>query len=170
MGGGDGEHRRGGDDERAPEDVGVTRLFEEHPRIAVELDVNGRPVAFAWNGRRERVEVCNRWRVEEAWWRRPISRDYYKVAGERILALVYRDGVVPAAGRQLGLFEPQAARAARLEWQLADLAIRFGEGRLLRARLRDPDAPLPEDRVAWAEATASTGVEATTNARRRTSA
>lgn len=64
------------------------------------------------------------------------------------------DGVVPAAGRQLGLFAPQAARAARLEWQLADLAIRFGEGRVLRARLRDPDAPLPEERVAWTEAAA----------------
>jgi hypothetical protein len=62
------------------------------------------------------------------------------------------DGVVLAAGRQLGLFAPQAARAARLEWQLADLAIRFGEGRVLRAAIRDPEALLPEDRVAWTEA------------------
>ena len=61
-------------------------------------------------------------------------------------------GVVPAAGRQLGLFAPQAARAARLEWQLADLAIRFGTGRVLRATVRDPEARLPEERIAWAEA------------------
>jgi protein ImuB len=63
------------------------------------------------------------------------------------------DRVVPAAGRQLGLFAPQAARAARLEWQLADLAIRFGEGRVLRAALHDPEARLPEQRSGWLEAT-----------------
>ncbi len=62
------------------------------------------------------------------------------------------DGVVPAAGRQLGLFAPQAARAARLEWQLADLAIRFGSGRVLRATVRDPEARLPEARIGWSEA------------------
>ncbi len=71
----------------------MTRLLGEHPAIDVELDEAGRPVAFGWNGRREPVEVCNRWRVEEAWWRRPIVRDYYKVVGPRMLALVYRDGV-----------------------------------------------------------------------------
>jgi hypothetical protein len=37
------------------------------------------------------VEVCNRWRVAEAWWREPIERDYFKVVGERWLALVYFD-------------------------------------------------------------------------------
>jgi impB/mucB/samB family len=63
------------------------------------------------------------------------------------------DRVIPAAGRQLGLFAPQAARAARLEWQLADLAIRFGEGRVLRAALHDPEARLPEQRSGWLEAT-----------------
>ncbi len=62
------------------------------------------------------------------------------------------DGVVPAVGRQLGLFAPQAARAARLEWQLADLAIRFGPGRVLRATVRDPEARLPEARIGWSEA------------------
>ena len=64
------------------------------------------------------------------------------------------DRVVPAGGRQLGLFGPQAARAAHLEWQVADLSIRFGEGRVLRAVLHDPDARLPEDRVGWVEAAA----------------
>jgi hypothetical protein len=37
--------------------------------------------------------VCNRWRVEEAWWGRPIARDYFKVVGPRWLALVYLDRV-----------------------------------------------------------------------------
>jgi hypothetical protein len=71
----------------------VTRLLRGHPTIDVEIDPMGSIVAIAWNGRREAVEVCNRWRVEEAWWSGPIARDYIKVAGERWLALVYLDRV-----------------------------------------------------------------------------
>lgn len=50
------------------------------------------------------------------------------------------------AGQQLGLFAPQLARAARLDWQLIGLALRFGPDRLLRARLLDPEAALVEAR------------------------
>jgi hypothetical protein len=71
----------------------VTRLVREHPAIQVETDADGRLVAIRWNGSREPVEVCNRWRVEEAWWGRPILRDYFKVVGRRWLALVYLDRV-----------------------------------------------------------------------------
>jgi hypothetical protein len=42
----------------------VTRLLREHPPIEVELDAEGALVAIRWNGRREAVEVCNRWRIE----------------------------------------------------------------------------------------------------------
>ncbi|HWH24152.1 MAG TPA: hypothetical protein VNW68_04560 [Candidatus Limnocylindria bacterium] len=69
----------------------MTRLLGHHPLIGVELDSAGEPCRLRWEGGSERVEVCNRWRVDEAWWRRPVSRDYYKLAGERLLALVYRD-------------------------------------------------------------------------------
>jgi hypothetical protein len=71
----------------------MTRLLRGHPAIEAELDGAGTLVAIRWNGRRESVEVCNRWRVEEAWWREPIARDYFKVAGDRWLALVYLDRV-----------------------------------------------------------------------------
>jgi hypothetical protein len=71
----------------------VTRLLREHPSIEVELDGAGALVAIRWNGRREAVEVCNGWRVEETWWREPIARDYLKVVGDRWLALVYLDRV-----------------------------------------------------------------------------
>lgn len=67
----------------------MTRLLRGHPEITVELD-DGRLTVF-WGNRREPVEVCNRWRVEESWWREPIARDYFKVVGDRWLALVYRD-------------------------------------------------------------------------------
>ena len=71
----------------------MTRLLGHHPRIDVELDAAGRPCRLRWTGGSEQVEVCNQWRVEEEWWRRPISRDYYKLAGQRLLALVYLDRV-----------------------------------------------------------------------------
>lgn len=71
----------------------MTRLLREHPQIGVELDAVGALTAIDWNGRHERVEVCNRWRVDEAWWRDPIARDYFKVVGDRWLALVYLDRV-----------------------------------------------------------------------------
>lgn len=71
----------------------MTRLLREHPSIDVEFGSEGELVAFRWNGRRERVEVCNRWRVEESWWNQPIARDYFKVAGASWLALVYLDRV-----------------------------------------------------------------------------
>jgi hypothetical protein len=71
----------------------MTRLLREHPEVDVELDASGRLIAFSWNGHRERVEVCNRWRIQEDWWRSPIERDYFKVVGQRWLALVYLDRI-----------------------------------------------------------------------------
>jgi hypothetical protein len=63
------------------------------------------------------------------------------------------DGAAPEAGQQLALFERQLAQAARLEWQLASLAIRFGEDRVLRASVGDHEALLAERRFRWHAAT-----------------
>jgi hypothetical protein len=71
----------------------MTRLLGHHPRIDVDLDAAGRPCRLRWAGATEPVEVCNQWRVEEEWWRRPISRDYFKLSGRQLLALVYLDRV-----------------------------------------------------------------------------
>ena len=57
--------------------------------------------------------------------------------------------VEPARGQQLPLFTPQAARDARLGWQLARLAIAFGADRVHRVELADTEAPLPEARWRW---------------------
>jgi nucleotidyltransferase/DNA polymerase involved in DNA repair len=62
------------------------------------------------------------------------------------------DGTAPETGQQLTLFERQAAQAARLEWQLASLAIRFGEDRILRAVTADVEATLAEHRFTWHDA------------------
>ena len=58
-------------------------------------------------------------------------------------------GVEPAVGQQLPLFVPQAARKARFGWQLARLVLTFGEDRIRRVALTDPDAPLAEQRWTW---------------------
>ena len=71
----------------------MTRLLRDHPAVEAELDEAGRLVAIRWAGRREPVEVCTHWRVDEAWWGRPIARDYFKVVGRQWLALVYLDRV-----------------------------------------------------------------------------
>lgn len=57
--------------------------------------------------------------------------------------------VEPARGQQLPLFVPQAARDARLAWQLARLAIAFGADRVHRVEVTDPEAPLAEHRWCW---------------------
>jgi len=58
-------------------------------------------------------------------------------------------GASAAAGQQLPLFVPQALHGARLAWQLARLALAYGDGRVRRIELLDPEAPLPERRWAW---------------------
>ena len=58
-------------------------------------------------------------------------------------------GANPATGQQLPLFVPQALHGARLGWQLARLALTYGEDRIRRVELLDPEAPLPERRWTW---------------------
>ncbi len=65
------------------------------------------------------------------------------------------DRTAPEAGQQLTLFSRQGAHAARLEWQLASLAIRFGKDRILRASSGDAEALLAERRFEWHEAVES---------------
>ena len=58
-------------------------------------------------------------------------------------------GASAAAGQQLPLFVPQALHGARLAWQLARLALTYGEDRIRRVEVIDTEAPLPERRWAW---------------------
>jgi nucleotidyltransferase/DNA polymerase involved in DNA repair len=59
------------------------------------------------------------------------------------------NGAGAAAGQQLPLFVPQALHGARLAWQLARLALTYGDDRIRRVEVLDPEAPLPERRWAW---------------------
>ena len=64
------------------------------------------------------------------------------------------NGASAAAGQQLPLFVPQALHGARLAWQLARLALTYGDDRIRRVEVLDPEAPLPERRWAWREVVA----------------
>ncbi len=74
-------------------------------------------------------------------------------------------GAEAASGQQLPLFVPQALRGARLQWQLARLALTYGEDRVRRVAITDPEAPLPEHRWAWRSVGSGAADETTGGAR-----
>jgi hypothetical protein len=67
-------------------------------------------------------------------------------------------GASPAAGQQLPLFVPQALHGARLAWQLARLSLTYGDEKIRRIEILDPEAPLPERRWAYREVADTTAV------------
>ena len=124
-------------------------LAADRALLALDLDL-----AFAPTGTSPRIEVEQRFpeptadpeAIERLLFAR-LEREPPPAAVAR-LDLELR-GTTPAAGQQLPLFVPQAARSARLGWQLARLALTYGEDRVRRVALADPEAPLPEDRWSW---------------------
>jgi len=127
-------------------------LAADRAHLAVGLDL-----AFAPTGTPPRIEVEQRFPEPTA---DPEAIERLLVAHlERTppSAAVHRlelelRGTAPAAGQQLPLFVPQAARTARLGWQLARLALTYGEDRVGRVTITDPEAPLPETRWTWQSA------------------
>ena len=71
-----------------------TRPLHTPRRVRVEPDAaSGDPLAVHLSGRRLAVEaVLERWRIDDEWWREPISREYRAVVLDdgRVLTL-YRD-------------------------------------------------------------------------------
>jgi hypothetical protein len=71
----------------------MTKLLPSPPEIEVGVDAAGEPARLRW--RRWRAEVaaiCNRWRVEDDWWRAEVARDYYKVRlADGTLCVIFRD-------------------------------------------------------------------------------
>lgn len=124
-------------------------LAADRVQLILELDL-----AFALAGTLPRIEIELRFpeptadpeAIERLLFAR-LEREPPPAAVQR-LDLELR-GTTPAAGQQLPLFVPQAARTARLGWQLARLALTYGEDRVRRVAITDPEAPLPEDRWAW---------------------
>ena len=71
----------------------MSRLYDPEPPITVEVDSPGRPAALTWQRREPVREVVNRWRVDDDWWRVPISRTYYTVTTSTMGPEDYRDGI-----------------------------------------------------------------------------
>ena len=70
----------------------MTRLWTQG--IAIRMDLNdGLPGRFVWEKRAHPVlYVANHWRVDVAWWRWRVWRDYWKlVTGTGLLVVVYQD-------------------------------------------------------------------------------
>ncbi len=82
----------------APAAGGQTPLSELRPvnlpvPIVVEVGADGEPHWLLWRGQRLRVvAVLDRWRIDDEWWRTPITRlyRYLHLAGDRLLT-VYQD-------------------------------------------------------------------------------
>jgi hypothetical protein len=104
--------------------------------------------------------------------RNPLPRAHRRRRGDRAPA-PRKAGANAAVGRRLPagagaqwrepggrpaapLFVPQALHGARLAWQLARLALTYGEDRIRRVEVTDPEAPLPERRWAWRDVGAGT--------------
>jgi hypothetical protein len=71
----------------------MTRLVPGHPLVQVETDADGIPVRLRLNGAAHgEVGICNRWRVDDDWWRTPVVRAYFKVVTrDGLLCTVYLD-------------------------------------------------------------------------------
>jgi hypothetical protein len=73
----------------------MTKLYADHPLVQVEADELGTPVRLRLDGvDHGEVGVCNRWRVDDGWWREPIARAYFKVVTRSgLLCLVFLDEI-----------------------------------------------------------------------------
>ncbi len=72
-------------------DLPVSRLYDPEPPSTVEVNDLGRPAALTWQRREPVREVVNRWRVDDDWWRVPISRMYWVVTPPTMLLEIYED-------------------------------------------------------------------------------
>lgn len=62
--------------------AGVNRLrpLNQPKPIKVQADRNNSPIAVIYKGRRIAIEgIKDRWRIDDEWWRKEISRLYYQI-------------------------------------------------------------------------------------------
>jgi len=71
----------------------MTKLLPSPPIIEVATGADGEPVRLRWRRWQVKVDaVCNRWRVEDDWWRQEVARDYYKIrTDDGTLCVIFRD-------------------------------------------------------------------------------
>jgi hypothetical protein len=76
---------------RATDGVNRLRSLNQPRPIKVQADAIGNPVAIIHKGRRVVVEgIKDRWRIDDEWWRKTISRLYFQVVLQgRVLTLFH---------------------------------------------------------------------------------
>lgn len=71
----------------------MTHLWPAGDPITVISDQTYTPQAFIWQGRSHTVTtIAKRWRLDRAWWRKRIWREYFKLTTHTgLLVVIYRD-------------------------------------------------------------------------------
>ena len=58
----------------------MTRRYPDLPLVQVETDAAGTPMRLRMDATDHgELRICNRWRVDDGWWREPVARSCYKV-------------------------------------------------------------------------------------------
>lgn len=86
-------HDRPGHGAPGPDGARRLRALNLPTPVRVEVDEGKRPVRVFLRGKPRRVEaVRESWRIDDEWWRRPVSRWYLSlVLEDGALITVYRD-------------------------------------------------------------------------------
>jgi DNA polymerase IV len=130
----------------APGRATLALALEDAPRLRVELALPEPVLEPDWIAR---LLIG---RLEQATRARAPSEEGPREEGPRITAIgLAFDRLADPAARQLPAFEARVGRWEELRWSLERLTMRFGEGRLWRARADRPTASLPEHRASLVE-------------------
>ena len=61
----------------------MSRFWADGVVIVVATDALATPIAFTWQGHRHTVvQLIDRWRVDERWWKRRVWREYFQLTTE----------------------------------------------------------------------------------------
>jgi hypothetical protein len=73
----------------------MTRLYTDHPLVQVGTDASGVPTRLRMDGiDHGEVGICNRWRADDAWWRDPVARAYFKIVSrDGLLCTIFCDEI-----------------------------------------------------------------------------
>ena len=73
----------------------MTRRYLDHPMVQVETDADGATIRLRMDGADHgEVGICNRWRVDDGWWRDPVARACYKIVTRYgLVAVIFLDEI-----------------------------------------------------------------------------
>jgi len=71
----------------------LAKILEKPEELKVTVNVQGIPLTLARNGDKQRItSVYEKWRTEEEWWGKEMSRHYFRVKTNKgMVCDIYRD-------------------------------------------------------------------------------